>query len=284
MLKQYCRKVVLGLELLASGNVVTALQNWRRRRRGALRVLYPRPLVGPAMEWSPRRINAIARRIRAQRYLEIGVLRGHTAQNIRVHSRVGVDPMPLFDTTILPNGFTFFRVESDSYFLSIDPKVKFDIVFLDGLHTFEQTRSDLFNALEHLSCGVVLIDDTFPSDEIAAMPDLEQSRALRPEPAKWMGDVWKLVVYIDAALPQLDFRTIVGRGNVQTLVWHVNGEKASPSLGTSDQAESIAQLDYSDYFRNGIPAQFRPCSEAEAIRACLRAVMAQRLSTTAAAE
>lgn len=67
-------------------------------------------------------------------------------------------------------------MESDTYFSSLAPEVTFDIVFLDGLHTFEQTKADLFNALRHVPRGVILIDDTVPEDETAALHDLDEAR------------------------------------------------------------------------------------------------------------
>lgn len=53
-----------------------------------------------------------------------------------------------------------------------------------------------------------------------------------------MGDVWKLVVYIDRYLPQLDFRTIVGGVNEQTLVWRRHpGEEVSKPF--DDELEGL---------------------------------------------
>ena len=165
---------------------------------------------------SERRINTLAKGLGASRYLEIGIENGYTFENIVIDTRVGVDPAPLFDLEKLPVGVSVFAVESDAYFASLAPEVTFDLVFIDGLHTYEQTKSYFFNALRHVPIGVLLIDDTVPSDEIAAMRDIDESysqrRKWRPrtEPG-WAtcGSSW---FYIDRHLPQLDFRTIVGSG------------------------------------------------------------------------
>ncbi len=221
---------------------------------------------------SPRRINTLAKGINASRYIEIGLRRGYTFRNIDIDTRVGVDPAPLFDVEKLPVGVSVFAVESDTYFASLAPEVTFDLAYLDGLHTFEQTKSDLFNALRHVPIGALLIDDTVPSDEIASMRDIDESYAQRRKIASddrhWMGDVWKLVVYIDRHLPQLDFRTIVGSGDIQTLVWRLQpGEPISEP--SRDDNGVIKGLTYREFFSDGIPEQFRPCSEAEAIGVCL---------------
>jgi hypothetical protein len=126
---------------------------------------------------------------------------------------------------------------------------------------------------------VILIDDTVPIDEIAALPDVEESRARRraagSDKGPWMGDVWKLIIYIGQYLPQLDFRTIVGSGNVQTLVWrrHPGDVIFEPS---GDESVAVAGLNYGHFFGNGVPADFKPCSEAEALQACLSAVTRHR--------
>jgi hypothetical protein len=261
-------------QLVISGNFVTMVQN-RRREEGS-RVMYRRPLPRPWLDWSPRRLNTLAQGLHAQRYLEIGIFRGVTAERINVCDRVGVDPAPKFDQRRLPTGFSIFAVESDRYFASLAAEVNFDLAFIDGLHTFEQTKTDLFNTLRHVRSGVILIDDTVPLDEDAALPDLDETIARRLETGSkqkaWMGDVWKLVFFIDRYLPQLDFRTIVGSGNEQTLVWRRRyGEEIPEPSGAEFEVRS-----YRETFANGVPDQFRPSTEVEAIQACLAAIRLQR--------
>jgi hypothetical protein len=276
---RFLRRGVLVVDLLRSGNLVTVVHNRRRRREGIPRVMLRRPMPKPSPDWSQRRINALVKGLGASRYLEIGIFEGRTAENILIDDRVGVDPVPMFDVAKLPTGFAFFGVKSDTYFESLTPELTFDLAFLDGLHTFKQTKCDLFNALRHVPSGVILIDDTVPVDEIAALPDLEESlarrRAAGSENGSWMGDVWKLVIYIGRYLPQLDFRTIVGSGNVQTLVWRRQpGDVIFEPSG--DESAAIAELNYENCFGNGVPADFKPCSEDEALHACLSAVTRHR--------
>lgn len=272
------------MKLILSGNKANAArQNDRRRIGGSPRVLYRRPLLKSQWDWSPRRINALAKGIHARRYLEIGVFEGHTAENIQVRYRIGVDPDPKFDTQKLPKDFSFFAVTSDMYLTSLASDATFDLVFLDGLHTFEQTKADLFNALRHVPSGAVLIDDTVPSNEMAGLPDQDESvarqRASGLEHDLWMGDVWKVVVYIARYLPQLDFRTIVGSGNVQTLVWRRQpGEVITEPCG--DEQVAVAGLTYREFFSNGVPVSFNPCNETEALQTCLDAISPQQRGGT----
>lgn len=130
--------------------------------------------------WSVRRISAIARAFPDMvSYLEVGVEKGATFENVPLRLRVGVDPSPKFDLSTLPPRADFFAGPSDSFFAQLDPAEQFDVVFLDGLHTFQQTYRDLINALEHCPRGIILVDDVVPSDEVSAIPDLETSFAER---------------------------------------------------------------------------------------------------------
>ncbi len=130
-----------------------------------------RPGLVPAELWSPRRLNHLIRELHLRSYLEIGVFEGETFANVEVRRRCGVDPDPLFDPVLLPRGSKFAVMTSDAFFAMIRPSKHFDVAFIDGLHTVEQTYRDLINTFAHLRGGVVLIDDTVPSDEYSAIPD-----------------------------------------------------------------------------------------------------------------
>ena len=41
----------------------------------------------------------------------------------------------------------FFKISSDEFFAHHPPPAPFDIIFIDGLHTFEQALRDLLNSL-----------------------------------------------------------------------------------------------------------------------------------------
>jgi hypothetical protein len=75
------------------------------------------------------------------KYLEIGIYDGFNYKNIKADIKVGVDPSPIYlDETIQ-------LVTSDEFFAT--NRVKFDIIFIDGLHSNEQVRLDIQNALNH---------------------------------------------------------------------------------------------------------------------------------------
>lgn len=199
--------------------------------------------------WSARRINRLAEALQSRRYLEVGVNRGVTFRDVTVAERVAVDPRFLFEYKEYANPQTsFHEMTSDRYFATLAKNAQFDIYFLDGLHTFEQTLRDFCNTLAHSHARTVwLIDDTKPNDPFSALPD--QSRALRFRKAAgsngqaWHGDVFKLVYFLHDFFPGMNYRTISTGGNRQTLVWRSNLGWREPRY---NDVEKISRLTYFD--------------------------------------
>jgi hypothetical protein len=65
----------------------------------------------------------------------------------------------------------------------------------------------------------------------------------------------------------LDYRTIVGSGNPQTLVWRSNAGRRRPLL---DSLEKISRLTYFDMVNQS--QVLRECDEETALRECLEAI------------
>lgn len=233
--------------------------------------------------WSTRRINAAlsafpaAEPRRMQRYLEIGLEAGRTLENVLAPHRVGVDPTPLFDTHVLPDGVEIYSVPSDDYFARLHRRTTFDIVFVDGLHTYQQTYRDVINAFRHGPNGVLLIDDVVPSDWISAIPDQAESLEIRRQHGidniDWHGDVFKVILMLRDHHPELDWVTITDCGNPQTFVWR--RAKTSVRRGPNRRGrirpvsdavvDSYRDVSFADVFDAGVPAYFHPCEEAEAL-------------------
>ena len=109
-------------------------------------------------------------------YLEVGCDNDENFSKIQIESKIGIDPL---------KGGTL-RMTSDEFF--INNHQSFDIIFLDGLHTYEQTIKDIDNGLRFLNTnGVILIHDCLPKkiwNQI--VPRLY---------GHWNGDVWKAIVH-----------------------------------------------------------------------------------------
>ena len=119
-------------------------------------------------------------------YLEIGTFDDELFSYIKCSKKIGVDPF---------SGGTH-RMTSDEYFSKF--KDKFDIIFIDGLHHYEQVKKDIFNSLEILnSNGIILMHDCLPKICVQAIPGTE---------IEWNGDVWKAFVEVRTN-PELDSYT-----------------------------------------------------------------------------
>jgi hypothetical protein len=235
--------------------------------------------------WSTRRINAVLTAFPTagsngmHRYLEIGLEAGRTLENVLAPHRVGVDPNPLFDTRVLPDGVEIHSIPSDDYFARQPRRTAFDIVFVDGLHTYQQTYRDVINAFRHCPNGVLLVDDVVPSDWISAIPDQAESLEIRRQHGidniDWHGDVFKVMLMLRDHHPELDWVTITDRGNPQTFLWRRS--RASIGRGsmrrgrvrlrpvTDAAINSYQEVSYADVFDAGVPVFFNPCEEVESL-------------------
>lgn len=219
---------------------------------------------------SARRINKLFEGLPdAGRYLEVGLAYGHTFENVQAPVRWGVDPDPRFNVKYLPPGTHVAVMTSDEFFEGIDPRESFDVVFIDGLHTYRQTYRDLVNAFRVCPRGVILIDDVVPSDEVSAMPDQEKSLNERSRRGfkdryTWHGDVFRVILCLEAYHPELSFRTIVGVDNPQALVWR--NDPGGVVTGVPEAAlDKMGEVSFTDVFGKGMPDSFFPRTESEAI-------------------
>lgn len=107
-------------------------------------------------------IKCIARLTNCQSYLELGVWQGDSIREVKniVPKCVGVDILDCNDKT----GFDFYLMTTDDYFAQ--NKDKFDIIFIDGSHKFEQVKKDFDNSLQVLNqYGIIIMHDTDPMVE-----------------------------------------------------------------------------------------------------------------------
>jgi hypothetical protein len=80
-------------------------------------------------------INYLADKIKAKKYLEIGVDQGFNFENIKIEHKVGVDPYSPYPGVIKETSDDFFKNNTE----------KFDIVLVDGLHHSDQVYKDIIN-------------------------------------------------------------------------------------------------------------------------------------------
>ena len=142
-------------------------------------------------------INYLIQRYNYNSYLEIGVQFPHSNYDkIEIKNKAGVEPYPAED--LLHKHIV--ELTSDMFFKSLEADVKYDIIFIDGLHTREQCLADILNSLKHLSDnGTILVHDCIPT--------AEYQTSIEDNGKEWTGDVWKSIVDIKAK-DGLDVSTI----------------------------------------------------------------------------
>lgn len=139
-------------------------------------------------------INFACRVTNASSYLEIGCNTNEVFDRVNCNHKTGVDPR---------RGGTH-RMTSDAFFESNTEK--FDVIFIDGLHYYEQVKKDFENAYKALNDnGVIVFHDMFPTLE---------RWVVVPEPDDlltygcWMGDVWRMGFDL-LAMPNISFKLVM---------------------------------------------------------------------------
>lgn len=138
-------------------------------------------------------INYFIRAGKYKTYLEIGTGAGRCFERVKCATKTGVDPRP----RRVMSGGTIYQTTSDEFFQA--NKSKFDLIFIDGLHTSDQVIKDIFNGLAALSeNGMIVLHDCNPLTEEMQVRDLSLAKN-----REWNGDVWKVIVFVRKFLPNL---------------------------------------------------------------------------------
>ena len=141
-------------------------------------------------------INFLSDKINAQHYLEIGVRNPDDNFNlINIKNKYSVDPG--FEFELNPADF---KMKSDEFFLqlnenklSISNDIKFDIIFIDGLHLAYQVEKDISNSIQFLSeNGFIVMHDCNPPTEFHARETYDF--VISPADGFWNGTTWKAFI------------------------------------------------------------------------------------------
>jgi hypothetical protein len=125
-------------------------------------------------------------------YLEIGVRNPNDNFNsIKSKNKYSVDPGVEFIENPVD-----FKVTSDMFFNSLrkgeilDTSIRFDVIFIDGLHLAEQVDRDIQNAFDFIKDdGFIILHDCNPPSEWHARE--EYNYHLSPAMGFWNGTTWK---------------------------------------------------------------------------------------------
>ena len=108
--------------------------------------------------------------------MEIGCASNSLFDSVPVQKKIGVDPSSGGNV----------RKTSDDFFKTND--INFDVIFIDGLHTYEQVRRDIINSIKSLNDnggGWIALHDMLPRNWIEHHVPIVAKGA-------WTGDVWKV--------------------------------------------------------------------------------------------
>ena len=114
--------------------------------------------------------------------------------------------------------------------------VEFDLIFIDGLHHYEQVKKDINNSLSFLKKdGVILLHDCLPSNVF--------DQAVPRCTYKWNGDVWKAIVEARCRL-DIDTYTCYADYGIGIILKRANRNILSL------ENKNFNKLKFKDYFNN----------------------------------
>ncbi len=206
-------------------------------------------------------IQEIINRKRAKTYLEIGVWKGKCFLGIRASRKIAVDPNLSISKTRkfrycfrnTSNIFNkYYAMASDSFFETESEMLtrgRLDVVFIDGLHTFEQSLKDVQNSLKFLKeDGVIILHDCNPPYKEAALEadSYEAAEHLdRPGWTRmWCGDVWKTIAYLRSFHGDLNIFVVDCDWGVGVIT------RGKPKVTLGYSPEEIKRLSYQDLERD----------------------------------
>ena len=181
--------------------------------------------------WSDIRYNrlavvtALAARKPDGAYLEIGCYKNDTFDAVAMPIKVGVDP---------ERGGTV-RATSDAFFAANTQR--FDLVFIDGLHTYDQVHRDVANALKAVNPGGhIVMHDMLPGNWV------EQNNP-RVDGGTWTGDTWKVGFEL-LQTAGIDFRIVTVDYGVGVI------RVDRPGTDLVDLSDSLTQATFEYFFKN----------------------------------
>ena len=136
-------------------------------------------------------INKAISKFENCKYLEIGVSNNDVFNSIplSMDNKFGVDPV---------SGGNY-RMTSDDFFKKYSD-LKFDVIFIDGLHEYDQCKKDCINSMKQLSHdGIIFFHDFLPRSFFEEKVPRKQK--------SWSGDIWKVAIELSKS-KNIDFKII----------------------------------------------------------------------------
>jgi hypothetical protein len=202
-------------------------------------------------------IDVIKKRKKKVNYLEIGVQTGYCFFKIKADEKLAVDPdfiiklknkIKAYIKNFSNFNNKYFELTSDDFFAQQGNYVKaiggLDVVFIDGLHLYEQVVKDIENSLKYLNAGgVILVHDCNPLNENAAVRAYTSTEVaamnLPGYDYIWNGDVWKAIVELRATRKDVEVMVI----NSDHGVGIITAGAGKPLALTTEQLNNLTYAD-----------------------------------------
>ena len=168
-------------------------------------------------------INYFIKKNDYKSYLEIGCDKNQIFSQITLSKKIGVDPY---------SGGNVRKTSDDFFKENVE---KFDLIFIDGLHVYEQVKKDIINSINFLNKeGVILVHD--------CLPDTIGKQAVPRYKMQWNGDVWKAIVDLRQR-DDLEIHTCFVDQGIGIIKKQINSSILKINKKTQD-------LKFSDFYHN----------------------------------
>ena len=168
-------------------------------------------------------INYFIKKNNYKSYLEIGCDKNQIFSQISLNKKIGVDPYS--GGNVRKTSDDFFRENAE----------KFDLIFIDGLHVYDQVKRDIINSINFLNKeGVILVHD--------CLPDTIGKQAVPRYKMQWNGDVWKAIVDLRQR-DDLEIHTCFVDQGIGIIKKQINSSILKINKKTQD-------LKFSDFYHN----------------------------------
>ena len=168
-------------------------------------------------------INYFIKKNDYKSYLEIGCDKNQIFSQITLNKKIGVDPY---------SGGNVRKTSDDFFEENVE---KFDLIFIDGLHVYEQVKKDIINSINFLNReGVILVHD--------CLPDTIGKQAVPRYKMQWNGDVWKAIVDLRQR-DDLEIHTCFVDQGIGIIKKQINSSILKINKKTQD-------LKFSDFYHN----------------------------------
>jgi hypothetical protein len=203
---------------------------------------------------SSRRVNYLLAILNSSKtnYLEIGIAHGYTIEAVEASKKIGIDPF-LKCKVGKRKDITLYEETSEKYFNKLTNE-KFDVIFIDGSHTFREAYFDLINSINSLKDeGFILMDDTVPEDKFSALSDHELCNSLRKrseiDRETWSGDVYKVILALNKYHKNLVVKTIISPQHPQSVIFKLKPSQVEQKI-SEDQLFEFSNTTFDEIFED----------------------------------